>query len=111
MFLQKTGLLAAPVQVQQGSKEFPLCVTNIWNKPIKVYRCQNIAEFTETDESSTDTDGPTVATVGVGASMETSYDPVTEVKIGDNFHSPRKHIWMNCCERMWTYSITTTIMA
>ena len=48
-FIQRTGLLAAPVQVQEGSVEFPLCVINIWDKPIRVYRGQNIAEFTETE--------------------------------------------------------------
>ena len=83
-FIQRTGLLAAPVQVQEGSVEFPLCVINIWDKPIRVYRCQNIAEFTETDGESSCTNSPTVATVGTKPSTETIYDPVTEAEIGDN---------------------------
>ena len=83
-FIQRTGLLAAPVQVQERPVEFPLCVINIWDKPIRVYRCQNIAEFTETDGESSCTNSPTVATVGTKPNTETTYDPVTEAEIGDN---------------------------
>ena len=55
-----------------------------------MYRCQNIAEFIETDESYRNTEGPTVATVRIGPSSEMEYDPVPAVQIGDNLSQSQK---------------------
>ena len=44
----------------------------------------------ETDESYRNTEGPIVATVGIGPSPEMEYDPVPAVKIGDNRSQSQK---------------------
>ena len=35
-FIHRTGLVAAVVKIPNGHKTIPVCVTNIWDNPIKV---------------------------------------------------------------------------
>ena len=65
--------MAFAVRVQPGEKVVPICVTNIWDRPIKIYRGQTAAELREISNTSESVVEP-----------KTMYDPTTEVHIGNN---------------------------
>ena len=51
-FVSRTGLAVAAVKVPKGQTTIPVCVANMWDHPIKVWRCQTVADLSETDMKS-----------------------------------------------------------
>ena len=51
-FVSRTGLAVAAVKVPKGQTTIPVCVANVWDHPIKVWRCQTVADLSETDMTS-----------------------------------------------------------
>ena len=72
-FVSRTGLAVAAVKVPKGQTTIPVCVANVWDHPIEVWRCQTVADLSETDMTSE----PTSPSEHVAP-----YDPVLEAHIG-----------------------------
>ena len=70
-FIHRSGLAVAAVKVPKGQSSIPVCVTNIWDHPIRVWRCQAVAELAETDIIEE-----------IDASKKYVNDPVKDVQIG-----------------------------
>ena len=72
-FVSRTGLAVAAVKVPKGQTTIPVCVANVWDHPIKVWRCQTVANLSETDMTSEPTSP---------SELVAPYDPVLEAHIG-----------------------------
>ena len=46
-FVNPTSLAVATVRVPKGQKHIRICVTNVWERPVKVWRCQAVATLSE----------------------------------------------------------------
>ena len=80
-FVNRTGLAVAAVKVPKGQTTIPVCVTNVWDHPIKVWRCQTVAEVSETDTTSETLSSPE----GIAP-----YDLVIEAHIGTGLSFEQK---------------------
>ena len=91
-FVSRTGLAVAAVKVPKGQTTIPVCVTKVWDHPIKVWRCQTVADVSETDTTSESLLSPE----GI-----TPYDPVLEAHIDTGLSFEQKDklkqlLWTNC---------------
>ena len=77
-FLQRTGLLAAGVKIPTGTNpnQIPICVVNLSDYPIKLYREQAIAFSTVIPNEST------VQLHTLSEQENQKYDPVPDVQLG-----------------------------
>lgn len=82
-FQERTGLIACAVRVQPGETVVPICVTNIWDKPIKTYRGQTAAELIEIPNISEPVVASTYDNQQGEPQVEATYDPIAEVNIGN----------------------------
>ena len=80
-FVNRTGLAVAAVKVPKGQTTIPVCVTNVWDHPIKVWRCQTVAEVSETDTTSETLSSPEAIA---------PYHPVIEAHIGTGLSFEQK---------------------
>ena len=82
-FMEQTGLLTCTVRVWSGLASVPICVTNIWNKPVKTYQGQTATQLTERSSpkqpmmASTSTDS-------CHAELNAAHDPTLDVLMGNN---------------------------
>ena len=74
-FLQQIGLLAAGVRIptDTNTNQIPICVVNLYDNPIKLYRKQAIAFSTIIPSKST------VQLYALSEQEKQNYDPVPDV--------------------------------
>ena len=91
---ERSGLLGyATISVGRNQKKVPVRVCNVTSSPISVYNGQNIAEFTEATVVSTQD------RIDSAKVSETSFDPLTEVTLGDSLTSVEKSQLENLVSR------------
>ena len=67
----------------------PICVTNIWDKPVNAYQGQAAAQLTEIPSPKQSTVAST-STDSNRAKSNTAYDPTQDVLMGNNLSAHEK---------------------
>ena len=80
-FVNRIGLAVAAIKVPKGQTTIAVCVTNAWDHPIKVWRCETVADLSETDMTSESLSSPEDIA---------PYDPVKGAHIGTGLSFEQK---------------------